>query len=408
MGFVMKRINKNAIAFVIIVMFIISGLWGDGFIRLWNETLQLGNQIVHGNIFHFIDYKDALDDISVSNLSYHDQMMDVNSIKDNLLGTRVIHKDDAIVVKADSGSLISERLKVSDTDIQSIVERISELKSVAEDNGANFLYCAAPQKELYEHGPENVVNYSKDNYLSFLFEMENKHIPYLDFSISLKNNGIPDNDIFYYTDHHWKAYSGFVATKALCEELESRYGFTYNKDYTYISHNTVETYPNWFLGSRGKKVGTFFTWHGADNFDIITPNFQTSFVESQPIKNEERKGRFEETVLFMDNMEKDYYHNIPYSTYSGGDFRLQIIKNNLNPDGEKILLIRDSFACVVAPFLALQTSELHILDMRDYEYYVGDKLNVEEYIKEIRPDYVIVLYSGITSLEESHGRYDFF
>ena len=110
----------------------------------------------------------------------------------------------------------------------------------------------------------------------------------------------------------------------------------------------------------------------------------------------------------MENMKKDYYKINTYATFSGGDFRLQIIKNNLNANGKKVLLIRDSFACVVAPFLALQTSELHVCDVRDYEYYVGDKLNIDEYIKEIKPDYVIVLYTGVSRIEELHGKYDFF
>ena len=84
------------------------------------------------------------------------------------------------------------------------------------------------------------------------------------------------------------------------------------------------------------------------------------------------------------------------------------MKNNTNPGGKKILLVRSSFACVVAPFLALQTSELHICDMRDKEYYVGAKINLKEYIQEIKPDYVIVLYSSVYRMKGSAGRYDFF
>ena len=108
------------------------------------------------------------------------------------------------------------------------------------------------------------------------------------------------------------------------------------------------------------------------------------------------------------NMEKDYYHKNPYASYSGGDFRLQIFTNNLNPKGKKMLLIRDSFACVVAPFLSLQTSALHICDLRDFKSFVGDRINMEEYIRKIQPDYVIVLYGGISSKEGSSGKYDFF
>ena len=93
-----------------------------------------------------------------------------------------------------------------------------------------------------------------------------------------------------------------------------------------------------------------------------------------------------------------------YGIYSDFDTALKAAQKS----GKKILLIRDSYACVVAPFLALQTSELHICDMRDYKMHVGNKLNAEEYIKEIKPDYVIVLYSGISAAEDSSNKFNFF
>ena len=46
--------------------------------------------------------------------------------------------------------------------------------------------------------------------------------------------------------------------------------------------------------------------------------------------------------------------------------------------------------------------------MRDKEYYVGAKINLKEYIQEIKPDYVIVLYSSVYRMKGSAGRYDFF
>lgn len=144
------------------------------------------------------------------------------------------------------------------------------------------------------------------------------------------------------------------------------------------------------------------------SFAIITPKFETNIIEERPFENRIKTGGFKDTVLFKYFMTKDYYNINTYDTYCGGNFRLQLMKNNLNSNGKKILLICDSFACVVVPFLSLQTNELHICDMRNFDYYVGDKLNVEKYIKKIEADYVIVLYSGVTSLENSDGRYDFF
>ena len=393
--------------FLFFVVFIIAGIWGHCFEQLKSKTIDLAAGIKHGNISKFLDYKNDVDDISNKALSYYNEMIDVNSIKDNLLGTRVVVKDDTTVVKADSDSLIDSVKKLDSGEIKKVVSAIYDLKTVSENNGANFLYCAVPAKEYYQKSPLNIDNDSIENYDSFISELGNQKIPYIDFSNFLIKNE-SNFDTYYLSDHHWTVRSGFEANNALLKELNSRYGFSYFNQYTDINNYDVTYYPNWFLGSKGKKVGTFFTWNGADDFELITPKFKTDMTEKQPAKNQIRNGEFKDTVLYMENMQKDYYEINTYATYSGGDFRLQIMYNNLNPKGKKILMIRDSFSCVVAPFLSLQTSELHICDMRDFEYYVGDKLNAEEYIKQIAPDYVIVLYSGVSNFEESHGKYDFF
>jgi hypothetical protein len=128
-------------------------------------------------------------------------------------------------------------------------------------------------------------------------------------------------------------------------------------------------------------------------------------IESQPFKDQVREGRFEDTVLYSENLERDYYGKNPYATYSGGDFRLQIIRNNLNPEGARILVVRDSYACVVTPFLALNASEVHVCDVRDFDF-VGEKLNIADYIQEIHPDYVLVVYGGVT--EVGSDKLDFY
>lgn len=404
----MKRLNKNVIVFICAFCFLIVGFFSRSIAaNLVKDVGRLFIGISQGDENSFSSFTNSINNDSTKLLSYHNQLMDLNSIKDNLLGTKIIKKDGDTVIKTEYGSLIDNVKLVNLSDIESISERIDMLRNVAETNGANFLYCAAPKKEYYETTQENAKNYFKNNFETLLSKLAEKNIPYIDFSGSYESKLVTDNK-YYYTDHHWTTLTGFNSTKKICEKLNGLYGFDYREDYVDLVNYNVTNYPDWFLGSSGKKSGTYFTWNGADDFDLITPKFDTNLTEEQPIKNEKRSGKFEDTVLFMDNMKKDYYGVNTYTTYSGGDFRLQIMKNNLNPNGKKILLIRDSFACVVAPFLALQTSELHICDMRNYEYYVGEKLNAEEYIKQIKPDYVIVLYSGVTSLEESSGRYDFF
>jgi hypothetical protein len=383
---------------------IITGVSGHYFINIMGRNLDLLAGVSHLDFGSVRDAVQKIDRISSEELNYHDVLMDIDSAKNNILGTRVVFKDDMTVVLAESGDLFELNDRKDDQEIEEVVLRIQQLQSVSEENGAKFLYCAVPAKGYYEVAPSNVKDYCKDNYNRFIHLMADAEIPYIDFSEVLRES-IPDSEIFYATDHHWKSQCGLIATEAICEELSNLYGFSYISGYTDIRHYDVQDYPDWFLGSYGKKVGLYFTSKGPDDFDLIVPQFETSLIEEEPYANRLREGSFKESVLFMSNMKKNYYKNSTYATYSGGDFRLQIIRNNMNLDGKRILLVRDSSACVVVPFFSLQTKELYVCDMRDF--IPGEKMNMEEYIKEINPDYVIAFFSNVNGVEDG-GKLDFF
>ena len=403
------KFNWNSLLFLFAAVFILSGPARiSSFSRLKDAAAEMLTGLKQADISGLSRLKSTLELISDKELRYHNALMDLNSVRENLLGTRILQKGSSVIIKSDSGSLSDEIREVSRDDISEVISRIRALENVSEQNGASFLYCAAPGKELYETLPANAENYCGENYQNFIELLRGSGIPALDCSRVFQEKGLVGSDLFYKTDHHWQIRTGFHAASAICEELARRYRFPYDPFYADLKNYTITVYPDWFLGSKGKKTGAYFTSCGPDDFELITPRFPTELREEQPIRNEVREGKFEETVLYMKNMEKDYYRINTYATYSGGDFRLQIITNRKNPDGRKILMIRDSFACAAAPFLSLYTGELHICDIRNFSYFVGDKISIEDYIREIRPDYVIVLYNGIRPLNQSDGKYDFF
>ena len=185
--------------------------------------------------------------------------------------------------------------------------------------------------------------------------------------------------------------------------------FDYNLEYADFDNYSVTHYPKLFLGSWGQKLGTYFSWLGRDDFDLIVPSFFTDFVEIQPFKEERRHGDFENSVLNLGEgkLQKNGFESSVYDVY-GGNYRLQIIQNKTNKNEKKVLMIRDSFAQPVGSFFATQVKELHLCDVRNHAQYVGEKLNLQEYIQKIHPDYVMVLYSGAYCKERSFGYYDFF
>lgn len=395
----MKRFNTNILIFVVASLLVLGGFGRAFAAEMYASVKSLNSDVARGETDAIKTFTKNVEKGTSEGLRYHDQLMDINSLKERFLGSRIMDKGNELIVRTSTDSLVKPTGQVlTEKQADKIAAKVKRLQVVSEENGANFLYLAAPIKAYYGGMPANVEDYSKANHDTLVQGLKAQDIPCLDFSTMLHDGS------YYRTDHHWTAATGLQATGAICETLKTNYGFTYDVTRTDLSAFEIKTYPSWFLGSYGKKTGTFFA-KGADDFQLITPKFETDFTEQQPFKKLVHKGSFAETLIYTENLEKDYYGISNYAAYSGGDFRLQIMKNNLLKEGKKVVLVRDSFACVVSPFLALQTSELHICDVRNYSYYVGTKMNMEEYIKQVRPDYVLVLYSGAS---DASGKYDFF
>lgn len=387
----MKRLLSNLGVFIFSMLFLFSGFSRDSIQNIKKEN-QI--EVVYRNsTINLEDITGRVNEVLENGLRYRYFLLNLNSAKENLLGFRVKKKQDTLIVRADSGKLVGDiqESRIMESQQEESVSYIKSIKTISEDNKAKFLCCAVPAKTEYEALPINIVDYSGENQEHVRAALKEENIPVLDFKTVFIEKGMENQEVFFTTDHHWKPFAGFIASQAICEALRTKYGFEYNKDYADIKSYDRITYPRCFLGSYGKKVGLFFTWNGADDFDLITPNFPTSLTEEVPQISRTRDGDFQNTLLFLENLEKDYYNNNTYVTYSGGDYRLQIIKNRLLPDGPRIVVVRSSFACVVTPFLALQAGELYVVDDREGDYPEGDVVDLEQLISELRPDYVIVI-----------------
>ena len=77
-----------------------------------------------------------------------------------------------------------------------------------------------------------------------------------------------------------------------------------------------------------------------------------------------------------------------YSAFLGGNQPLCVIRNENLPEGEKLLLIRDSYSDSLAPLLAQRFSEIHLMDLRQY------RAPAAQYAEENGIDRIVVLYSA--------------
>ncbi len=390
-----KNPNINIAVFVLVFLFLLCGIFSRNFVStMWwyiKDNLKTAS-----SFSELVEMTIADIDTYSKNLTYKDELINLNSFVLKITGTEAIDKG-LIVAKMSNGYLGTPLDRIDDDKLDLYACNVEQLNDFLKEKSIPFLYVMAPEKGYSASFPNGMESCLLENCQGFLERLDEKNVPYLNLIEALEAKCITEEEAFFVTDHHWTPNTGFIAAEEICKELNKSYGFSYESAFFDLDNYNVKTYEDWFLGSLGKKVGLYFTDFGADDIDLITPKFDTDFTVTRPIENKTDTGSFEETLIVMEGIEKkDYYSANPYATYSGGDFHIQIVRNHNNTSGKKILILRNSFASVVTPFLSLAAKELHILDLRVEDFMKGERVSsVSSYIEKVDPDYVIVLYSGV-------------
>lgn len=311
----------------------------------------------------------------------------LNGFLQNAIGKKIIIDADPVndVYKLTNGSLSA--VYNADVDIQGRSESIIELYKYIKLKNIDFLYVQAPSvldsdEQLLPYGIENL---SAEKIDVFLSNLSGGGVPLIDLRKEMKEQNISFTDAFFRTDHHWKPETGLWAFGEIAKNLNEAYGYDISEKLWDINNYNVEVKEDWFLGSRGKRVGPYYA--GVDDISLITPKFDTDLRIEIPSLELELTGAFENTLIDHEKIsERDYYRLNPYAAYSYWD-ECKTITNYRAPNNKKVLLVRDSFAGVVTPFLSLGCETLDVVDLRR-----GEIDSLCSYIEETNPDIVLFLY----------------
>ena len=189
----------------------------------------------------------------------------------------------------------------------------------------------------------------------------------IDFLTAL--SGRAGEDIFYRTDHHWTTLGAYYGYAALMEALGRGEEVP-----------EPEAVKAWDLPVSNGFQGTLYSQSGIHWLEPDSIEFWVK--ESGLTVTSWRDGTPKEARLY----EYDYLgEKDKYSAFLGGNQPLCVIRN---PEGTgKLLVIRDSYADSLAPFLALHFEEVHLLDPRYYRY------SSAKYAEENHLDVIAVVYS---------------
>lgn len=336
-------------------------------------------------------------------VSYFDELVDLYSVFYRILGVRQVKKNNETIIRMNNDML---RLDETITDAQLIedaVQACARLNAFTQQNEAELLYCFAPRKSYFPQ-----ANYPEYTQMcdGFIQSLRDNGVNVLDFAAEMESSGMTLEDSYFYTDHHWKIETGFWASGKILERLNSDYGYEYDEKVTDISNFNIRVYEDWFLGSIGKKVGRYFTPYGVDDISIITPKFETKLHVQDDSRN--RNAEFDTAFIRSSIIDtRDYHSQNPYTVY-GWDYPEQKVINEKAPENSgKLLVIRDSYACSVTPFLSLGFSEMRAVELRKVMAGENRIESVEKYITDYKPDYVIILYSGVNISKYDSSKYDF-
>ncbi|WP_010275510.1 DHHW family protein [Paenibacillus senegalensis] len=180
--------------------------------------------------------------------------------------------------------------------------------------------------------------------------------------------------IYYKTDHHWTARGAYYAYRELC----GRMGIVPQDEAAYHIQEATDD----FYGSLYSKSG--YRHLQPDRIDLFMPK-KGERVEVHYME----EGRITNSLYEMENLNK----KDKYTVFMDGNHALVRITTG-HADRKKLLVVKDSYANSLIPFLTEHFAETDVVDLR---YYGG---SLTELAQDRQYDDMLLLYNVHTFFED--------
>ena len=268
--------------------------------------------------------------------------------------------------------------EVSDPVDYSFVDRsVAAINSFAEGlNGTLSVMIAPTSSQIYaDRLPDYAPDQEQRRMINYVYSALDGGIQTVDVYDALYF--AREDYIYYRTDHHWTTYGAYIAYSALVR----RFGYTpVGLDRIDIEHASHD-----FLGSYYSKVISREV--EPDTIDIYTSG--GAKVTSVRITSPDGTVTERANLYFRENLER----KDKYLTFLGENVPLIEIESDAG--GGSILIIKDSYANCLVPFLTKHFSKIAVADMR----YMMD---LRDYADPADFDRVLILYNASTFAEDAN------
>lgn len=282
-----------------------------------------------------------------------------------------------------------------DREVAGYTARLRRLADAAAEYDGKVLFTVVPSKYIpgvTQFSPGLQINDPNPLVDETLFYVNRYGIATLDMRGSIPNEALPFDKTFFRTDHHWTIPAAFEGFRQLVEALNREFDAGLDPDGFYRDPNnyTQVTYQGGMLGSMGRKTGANFA-HPED-FTALWPNFSGNFYRECLEENGSttvHQGDITQTLMVPETLSgqrKSIYADSWYSLYLNGLRYYEHIENLDNPQGPKVLFIRDSYFSPVIAFFAPLCGEIDAV----WSLEAVDDLDIETMVLENQYDYIIM------------------
>lgn len=296
-------------------------------------------------------------------------------------------------IKDNTGSLhYASFYRDDDNNCFEYAMRVKRLKDYVSKYDTEVVFVVAPSKYVASDS-----RFSKDMPVNdpqvlvdeTLFYMNRLGVDTIDLNLYFPNEEIPYEEAFFKTDHHWTAPAAFYATEILTDFLNEKYEYNLDCDKYLTKENyRKEVYKQGMLGSMGRATG--FQYSGLEDMTVLYPKFQME-IERTFIERKEKsittKGDIIGTIILPEKLiQEDIYSDSQYSVYLNSIYAYEQIKNLSNPNGKKILMIRDSYFSPVITFMTPMCGQIDAI----WNLTENHEIDIEQYIRANQFDCIII------------------
>ena len=284
-------------------------------------------------------------------------------------------KENNEVILGKEGYLFQKFDTPNKKDMEAKLQSLNELAISLQDIDTYFMLVPTSIKILEEKLPANIPIEDQKMYIDQIQNSIGDEINFVDAYDALYAK--KDKYIYYKTDHHWTSHGAYYAYRALARDMK----FTPLD----LEDFDIKTVTDSFYGTLYSKSG--FRRIEPDTIEIYTPKvpekYTVEYVE---------EGITANSLYNMDNLKK----KDKYTIFLDGNHPEVKITTNAGSN-RKLLIIKDSYAHSIVPFLACHFDEIYMIDPR---YYNGDikALALQNHITDI-----LILYNAATFFELGQG-----